>query len=99
MVTLELTILTIALLLSTTTITIYSWFEDHGKRLKLGIWTIRLTAILPGLVFILWAMYALATGAESTLAAALSTAGILLVGGGVQLLSLLVRKQIATPDS
>ena len=99
MVTTELAVLAIALLLSTTNITIFSWFDDHGKQLRLGIWAIRITPILPGLVFILWAIYAIATGEESTLATASSTAGILLVGGGVQLLSLLVRKQKTAPNS
>jgi hypothetical protein len=98
MVTTELAVLAIALLLSTTSITIYSWFDDHGKQLRLGIWAIRITAILPGLVSILWAIYAIATGEESTLAMALSMAGIMLVGGSVQLLSLLVRKQQTAPD-
>ena len=98
MVTTELAVLAIALLLSTTSITIYSWFDDHGKQLRLGIWAIRITAILPGLVSVLWAIYAIATGEESTLGMALLTAGILLVGGGVQLLSLLARKQQTAPD-
>lgn len=98
MVTIELVVLAIALLLSTTSITIYSWFDDHRKNLKLGIWAIRITAILPGLASILWAIYAMATGEESTLTMALSTAGIMLVGGGVQLLSLLVRKQQTATD-
>ena len=99
MVTTELAVLAIALLLSTTSITIYSWFDDHRKNLRLGIWAIRITAILPGLVFILWAGYVMATGKESTLAMALSMAGITLVGGGVQLLALLMRKEQTAPDS
>ena len=98
MVTTELAVLAVALLLSTTSITVYSWFDDHRKNLRLGIWAIRITAILPGLASILWAIYAMATGEESTFAMALSTAGILLVGGGVQLLSLLVRKQQTATD-
>ncbi|UCH49848.1 MAG: hypothetical protein JSU95_08835 [Betaproteobacteria bacterium] len=92
MVTTELAVLAIALLLSTTSISFYSWFEKPGKQLNTGIWAIRITAIFPGLVFVLWAIYSIATARESTLAMALLTAGILLVGGGVQLLSLLARK-------
>ena len=99
MVTTELAVLAIALLLSTTSITIYSWFDDHRKHLRLGIWAIRITAILPGLVSILWAIYTTATGEGSTLTMALSAAGIMLIGGGVQLLSLLVRKQRTAPDN
>lgn len=98
MVTTELAVLAVALLLSTTSITVYSWFDGHRRNLRLGIWAIRITAILPGLASILWAIYAMATGKESTLAMALSTAGVLLVGGGVQLLSLLVRKQQTATD-
>ena len=99
MVTTELAVLAIALLLSTSSISVYSWFDSHGKQLRLGIWAIRTIAIFPALVFILWAGYVMATGKESTLATALLMAGITLVGGGVQLLSLLLRKQQTAPDN
>lgn len=99
MVTPELAVLAIALLLSTSSISIYSWLVVHGKRLNSGIWALRLTAVLPGLLSILWAIYTMATGNESPFGMALLTAGVLLVGGGVQLLSLLVHESKSPPES
>ena len=93
MVTTELAVLAIALLLSTNSIFVYAWLDRHGKQRNHAMWVIRITAILPGLVFTLRAIYAMATGKAQTLAMALLTAGILLVVGGIQLLSLLARKQ------
>lgn len=96
--TIELAVLAIALLLSTSSIFVYSWCERHGKRIGIGLWIIRMIAVFPGLLFILWAIYAMATSKESKLGMALLTAGMLLVGGAVQLMSLLVRKQKSSPE-
>jgi len=98
MVSIELAVLATALLLSTSSIFVYSWFESHGKQPTIGIWIIRMMAVFPGLVFTLWAIYTMATGEESKLGMALLTAGMLLVGGAVQLLALLVRKQKLSPE-
>ena len=99
MASLELTVLAIALLLSTINISVYSWFDTHETQLNIGIWVIRVIAVLPGLVFIVWALYAMASNKDATLAMALLTSGIMLTGGAIQLLSLLVRKQQMRPGS
>lgn len=90
---LELVVLTLALLFSTTNIFVYSWFDKHEKYLHIGIWIIKVTGAFPGLVFSIWAIYTIATDKESTLGMVLVTAGLLLAAGTVQLLSLLLRKQ------
>ena len=95
---LELVVLAVALLLSTTNIFVYSWFVEHEKYLHIGIWVIRVTGAFPGLVFSIWAIYAMATDRGSTLGIVLVTAGLLLVTGAIQLLSLLVRKHGVSPN-
>ena len=90
---LELAVLAISLLLSTTNIFVYSRFESHGKHLNIGVWVMKITGVFPGLVVAVWAIYALATDKESTLGMALLTAALLLVAGAAQLLALLIRKQ------
>lgn len=100
----ELAVLAIAFLLSTSSNFVYLWLVNHGKRPNTGIWTLRMTAVFPGLLSTLWAIYtisidAMATGNKRSLGMALLAAGILLVGNGVQLLSLLARKQRTPPDS
>ena len=90
---LELAVLALALLLSTTNIFVYSWFDKHEKYLHIGIWIIRVTGAIPGLVFSIWAIYIISTDKESTLGMVLVTAGLLLAAGTVHLLSLLLRKQ------
>lgn len=89
----ELAVLAIALFLSTTSIFVYAWFECREKYLKTGIWALRITAVLPGLIATVWAIYVMATDEGSQLAMALLTAGMLLTAGAVQLLSLLSRKR------
>jgi len=90
---LELVVLALALLLSTINIIVYSWFESRERYLNIGIWVMRVSGVLPGLVVLIWAIYVMATDSESTLGKALLTAGFLLVTGVVQLLSLLMTKQ------
>ena len=68
-------------------------FETHGRHLDIGIWIVRTTAIFPGLVLTLRAMYSIATQRGSTLGMALLASGLLLTGVAVKLLSLLVRKR------
>lgn len=96
---LELTVLALALLFSTANIFVYAWFENREKQLHTGMWVIRMTAVLPGFIAIVWAIFAMTTGKESTLVMALLTAGLLLVAGAIQLLSLLLNKGKTLPDN
>ena len=88
----ESAVLAVALFVSTMNIFVYSWFESREKYIHFGPLVIKITGVLPSLVFTLWAMYILATSAESTLGQALLTAGICLVAGSIQLLSMLQRR-------
>ena len=90
---LELIVLALALFVTTANIYVYSWFESHRNRLRAGLWVMRMTGILPGLVVTVWAMYVMATSTmDSSLGAVLGTAGFLLVAGSLELLGMLQRK-------
>ncbi len=88
----ELIVLALALFATTLNIYVYSWFENRGRFLRAGLWVMRITGIVPGLAVTVWAMYVKATSPNSVLGMALLTAGILLVAGGLQFLSMLQRK-------
>ena len=88
----ELTVLALALFVTTLNIYVYSWFQDRARYLRAGLWVMRVTGILPGLAVTVWAVYVRATSTESVLGTTLLTAGLLLVAGGLQFLSMLQRK-------
>ncbi len=92
MANIELIVLALALFVTTLNIYVYSWFENRVRFLRAGLWVMRITGILPGLAVTVWAMYVKATSTESVLGMALLTAGMLLVAGGLQFLSMLQRK-------
>ena len=92
METIELAVLALALFFATSNIFVYSWFENRRSHLRLGLWVIRITGILPGLVATVWSIYLRATSTESVLAMALLVSGLLLVAGSLQFLSMLQRK-------
>ena len=94
----EAAVLALALLLTTISIFVYSWFESREQYLHVGIWLIRIISVLPAFTLIIWSIYIMATDRGSLLALALLTASMLLTAGAVQLIALLMRKQRSSPQ-
>ena len=88
----ELAVLAIAMFLSTMNIFVYSWFESRQRYVHVGLLVIKLTGVLPSLLFTVWAMYIQATSTESTLGLALLSAGLCLVAGSIQIQAMLRRR-------
>lgn len=92
MESLGLVILALALLSMTLSIFVYAFFESGIRNVRIGVWVIKATSILPGLIAAVWSLFELAHTGGSTRSSALLCAGLLLVAGGTQLHILLAKK-------
>ena len=96
---LELGVFAIALVLSTINIFVFTWALGRHSRQRFGVWLIRLTGALPGVLFALAAISLMATNTRSTPALALVTASLLLTSGAIALISQLNKGQVKSCDS
>jgi len=87
----EMAVFAIALLLMTFNIIVCTWFVDHRRHVAVGAWITRLTAILPGFIAVCAGIYFQVHASGPGIGQALSAAGLLLIFGAIQLLSMVVR--------
>jgi prepilin signal peptidase PulO-like enzyme (type II secretory pathway) len=87
----EMLVFAMALLLTTINVFVYGWIIERGRHLQIGAWIIRFLAAVPAFFAVSWGLYLQAHDPESTLAKALTAAGLLLIAGGLQLIVLISR--------
>ena len=92
----ELAVMAVALFLSTVNILVYSWLETQATPLDTRIRVLRIVAVTPAFLASAGSVYMIATDRESPLGMALLTAGMLLIVGAIQLISLVTRRQKQT---
>ena len=90
-------IFSLALVLITMNILVYSFAVAYNKYCRAGMWVVNVTAVIPGFLAVCYGLYIRIIDDRSDAGWALFAAGMLLETGAIQL-TILMRKKLAAAD-